>query len=252
VRAVSYASQVRKGELRKRNPSWSLETGHGCSSGRTSVPGGFLRCAVAAVPVRAAVVHLWEFSRVPGRFAGATNLPELHEDAPEQGANQRIILPGELKLARIWLFVEGNPVNDGFVFWIRAVPYDLAVKILSDTPAGGVLYGYGIDETSFAESCVSPLNKSGHDFSAKTLPVRAFLEPKAEFGRNRIRVFQRGHAKALPVFEPPDDERKLVRFWSRRSLLASSHVLAPRWRLPWHESGDGGRDASSLSTTNNT
>src|SRR5580700_3945362 len=24
----------------------------------------------------------------------------------------------------------------------------------------------------------------------------------------------------------------------------SLHVLAPRWRLPWHESGDGGRDAS--------
>src|SRR5262249_3064372 len=24
----------------------------------------------------------------------------------------------------------------------------------------------------------------------------------------------------------------------------SRHVLAPRWRLPWHEFGDGGRDAS--------
>ena len=91
-------------------------------------------------------------------------------------------------------FLEGNPVNDGVVFWIRAVAYDLAVKILSDAPAGGVLYGHRIDETSFAESCVSPLNKCGHDFPAKTLPVCAFLEPKAEFGRNRIRVFQRGHA----------------------------------------------------------
>ena len=26
-------------------------------------------------------------------------------------------------------------------------------------------------------------------------------------------------------------------------LLASRHVLAPRWRLPWHEFGYGGRDA---------
>jgi hypothetical protein len=91
---------------------------------------------------------------------------------------------------------------------------------------------------------MSPLNKCGHNFPAKTLSVRAFLEPKAEFGRNRIRIFQRGHAKAFPVIEPPDDERKLVWFRSLHSLLASRHVLAPRWRLPWHESGDGGRDAS--------
>jgi hypothetical protein len=35
-----------------------------------------------------------------------------------------------------------NPVNDGVVFWIRAVADDLAVKILSDTPAGDVLYGH--------------------------------------------------------------------------------------------------------------
>jgi len=40
---------------------------------------------------------------------------------------------------RIWRFVEGNPVNDGVVFWIRAVAYDLAVKTLRDTPAGDVL-----------------------------------------------------------------------------------------------------------------
>jgi hypothetical protein len=52
-----------------------------------------------------------------------------------------------------------------------------------------------------------------------------------------------GHAKAFPVVEPPDDESKLVWFRSLHSLLASRHVLAPRWRLPWHESGDGGRDA---------
>ncbi|SPE32865.1 hypothetical protein SBA2_710007 [Acidobacteriia bacterium SbA2] len=148
---------------------------------------------------------------------------------------------GELRIRR---FVEGNPVHDGVVFWIRAVAYDLAVKILSDTPAGDVLYGHRIDETSFAESCVPPLNKCGHDFPAKTLSVRAFLEPKAEYGRNRIRIFQRGHAEAFPVVEPPDDERKLVWFRSLHSLLASRHVLAPRWRLPWHESGDGGRDAS--------
>jgi hypothetical protein len=149
-----------------------------------------------------------------------------------------------LSLRRIWRSVEGNPVNDGVIFWIRAVAYDLAVKLLSDTPAGGVLYGHWIDEASFAESCVSPLNKCGHDFPAKTLPVRAFLEPKAEFGRNRIRAFERGHAEAFPVVEPPDDERKLVQFWSLHSLFASRHVLAPRWRLPWHEFGDGGRDAS--------
>src|SRR5260221_6287393 len=148
---------------------------------------------------------------------------------------------GEL---RIRLFVEGNPVNDGVVFWIRAVAYDLAVEILSDTPAGDVRDGNRIDETYFAESCVSPVNKCGHDFPAKTLSVRAFLEPKAEFGRNRIRIFQRGHAKAFPVLEPPDDERKLVWFRSPHSLLASRHVLAPRWRLPWHESGDRGRYAS--------
>src|SRR5258708_2092179 len=148
---------------------------------------------------------------------------------------------GEL---RIWRFVEGNPVNDGVVFWIGAVAYDLAAKILSDTPAGDVLYGHRIDETSFAESCVSPRNQGGNDFPAKTLSVRAFLEPKAEFGRNRIRILERGHAKAFPVVESPDDERKLVWFRSLRPLLASCHVLAPRWWLPWHESGDGGRDAS--------
>src|SRR5437763_4285657 len=83
-----------------------------------------------------------------------------------------------------------NPVSDGIVFWIRAVAYDLAMKFLSDTPAGRVVYGHRIDETSFAESCVSPPNKCSHDFAAKTLSVCAFLEPKAEFGRNRIRVFQ--------------------------------------------------------------
>lgn len=49
----------------------------------------------------------------------------------------------------------GNPVNDGAVFWVRVVTYDLAVKVLSDTPAGDVLYGHRIDETSFAEGCVS-------------------------------------------------------------------------------------------------
>ena len=174
-------------------------------------------------------------------------------------------------------FVEGNPVNDGVVFWSRAVADDLAVKVVSDPPAGGVLYGHRVDETFFAESCVSPLNECGNDFPAKTLSVRAFLEPKAEFGRTRIRVFQRSHAKAFPVVEPPDDERKVVRFRSLHSLLASHQVLAPRWRLPWHEFGDRGRDTcknllcihplelaelqswglddnhcASLSTTNNT
>jgi len=84
----------------------------------------------------------------------------------------------------------GNPVNDGVIFWLLEVAYDIAVKILSDAPAGGILYGHWIKETFFAKSCMAPLNKCGHDFPAKTLPVRAFLEPKAEFGRNRIRVFE--------------------------------------------------------------
>ena len=53
-----------------------------------------------------------------------------------------------LNLRRIWQFVEGDPVNDGVIFWTGAVGDDLAVKILSDTPAGSVLYGYRIDETS--------------------------------------------------------------------------------------------------------
>ena len=128
---------------------------------------------------------------------------------------------------RIWRLVERNSVNDGFVFWVRALAYDLAVKILSDPPAGSILYGHRIDETSLTESCVSPLNKCGHDFRAKTLPVRAFLEPKAKFGRNRIGGFKRGHAEAFVVVEPPDDERKIVRFRSLHSLLASRHVLTP-------------------------
>jgi hypothetical protein len=92
-----------------------------------------------------------------------------------------------------------DPVDDGIIFWIRAVTYDLAAEILSDTPAGGVLHGYRVDETPFAERCVSPLNKRGHDFPSETLPVRVFLEPKAKLGRNRIRIFQRSHAKAFPV-----------------------------------------------------
>jgi hypothetical protein len=144
---------------------------------------------------------------------------------------------------RQW-FVERNPVNHTVVFWFLEVAYDLAAKILSDAPAGDILYGHWIEETFFTQSCVAPLNKCGHDFPAKTLPVRAFLKPKAEFGRNRIRAFERGHAKAFPVIKPPDDERKFVRFRSLHSLLASRHVLAPRWRLPWHEFSDGGRDAT--------
>jgi hypothetical protein len=139
---------------------------------------------------------------------------------------------------------EGNPVYDGVVFLIPAFPYDLAVKLLRDAPAGHILLGHWIDEALFAKSCVSPLHQCSHDFPAKTLPMRAFLEPKAEFGRSRIRVFERGHAKAFQVVETPDDERKLVRFPSLRSLFASCQIFTPRWRLPWHELGNGGRDAS--------
>src|SRR5436190_21365242 len=50
-----------------------------------------------------------------------------------------------------WRLAERNPVDDGVIFWILAVVYDLAVKILSDTPAGDVLYGYRVGETFFAE-----------------------------------------------------------------------------------------------------
>lgn len=85
---------------------------------------------------------------------------------------------------------EWNPVNDGIVFWIRAVTYDLPMKILSDTPASGVLHGYRIGKASFTERCVPPLNECGHEFPSKTLPVCSFLKPKAELGRNRICIFQ--------------------------------------------------------------
>ena len=127
----------------------------------------------------------------------------------------------------MWLCVEGNPVYDGVIFRIRAATDDLAMKILSDTSAGDVLYGYRIGENSFAQRRVSPLNKCADDLPTKTLPVSAFLEPKAELGRNRIRIFQRSHAKAFAAVEPPNDERKLIRFWSLHSLLASRHVLTP-------------------------
>src|SRR5262249_32966125 len=81
-------------------------------------------------------------------------------------------------------FEERNFVNDRVVFWICSVPYDLAMKFLSDSPAGGVLYGYRIKEALFAECCVSPFNKCDHNFPPQTLPVGAFLKPKPDFGRN--------------------------------------------------------------------
>src|SRR5215467_5886577 len=111
-----------------------------------------------------------------------------------------------LNLRRRWRFVEGNPVNDGVIFWISAVAYDLAVKILSDTSAGGVLYRYRIDETFFAESCVSPLNECGHALPAISPLVSASFEPTPESGRTSIRVFQRGNIKVLVIAETPDDE----------------------------------------------
>jgi hypothetical protein len=63
---------------------------------------------------------------------------------------------------RIWRFVEGNPVNDGVVFWIRAVAYDLAVKILSDTPAGGVLYGHPIGSIVRTRPCTKRKDGAPH------------------------------------------------------------------------------------------
>jgi hypothetical protein len=98
-------------------------------------------------------------------------------------------------------FVERNPVNDRIVFWIRALADDLAVKILSHTPAGDVLYGHWLDETPFAESCVSPFNKCAHDFSGETLSVRGFLEPKPEFGRKRTRILE-----VLDASRPPSPD----------------------------------------------
>ena len=44
-----------------------------------------------------------------------------------------------------------NSINDGVILWIRACTNDLAAKILSDTPAGDVLYGYRVDE--FLQCC---------------------------------------------------------------------------------------------------
>ena len=95
-----------------------------------------------------------------------------------------------LVLRRICRFVERDPVNDGVIFWVRPATYDLAAKMLSDTPTGDVLLGYRIDEASFAERCVSPLNKCGHDFPSKTLLVHALLDPKTELWRIRIRIFE--------------------------------------------------------------
>ena len=57
---------------------------------------------------------------------------------------------------RVWRFVEGNPVNDGVVFWILAVAYDLAVKTLSDAPAGDILHGHRIDETFLCQELRAP------------------------------------------------------------------------------------------------
>ena len=83
--------------------------------------------------------------------------------------------------------------------------------MLGDAPAGDVLLRDRIDEASLAERCVSPLNEGGHNFASKTVVMRAFLDPKAEFRRDRTRIFKLGHAKAFPVIQPPDDERELVR-----------------------------------------
>ena len=85
---------------------------------------------------------------------------------------------------------------------------------------------------------MSPLNQCGHDFPAKTLSVRAFLEPKAEFGRNRIRIFQRGHAKAFPVVEPPGAKENL--FGSGACTLFSHRVM--------YSLHDGGSQGMNLAT----
>jgi hypothetical protein len=49
----------------------------------------------------------------------------------------------------------GDRVNDGIVFWIRACTNDLVAKILSDAPAGDILYGNRIDVTRIAAQPVS-------------------------------------------------------------------------------------------------
>lgn len=54
--------------------------------------------------------------------------------------------------------------------------------MLCDTSTGGVLYGHWIDKTFFAESRMAPVDECGHDFAAKALSMRAFLELKAELG----------------------------------------------------------------------
>jgi len=130
-------------------------------------------------------------------------------------------------LRRIARFVEGNPVNDRVILWVRPDTYDLAAQVLSDSPTGNVLLGDRIDEASFAKGCMSPLNKCSHRFPSKPLPVGAFSDPKAQLWRIRIRIFKRSHAKAICVVEPPNDKREGVRFWSLHSALASRHVLVP-------------------------
>ena len=36
--------------------------------------------------------------------------------------------------------MEGDPIYDGVIFAVRPATYDLAAKMLSDTPAGSVLH----------------------------------------------------------------------------------------------------------------
>lgn len=82
--------------------------------------------------------------------------------------------------------MEGDPGNDGAIFAVRLATYDLAAKMLSDTSAGGILLSDWIDEASFAERPVSPLNECGHDFSSKTLLVHAFLDPRPSSGESEF------------------------------------------------------------------
>lgn len=137
----------------------------------------------------------------------------------------------------------GNSVDDGFVFRISLVPDDLAVESFGYAPAGGVFDRCRVDETFLAQVFMRPCSQRSHDFPTKTLAVRAFLYPEAQFGRWPVAVFQPRHAEAFIAIAPSDDEGKDIRVRGPHSFFASRNVFAPGGRVPSHEPGDRGRDA---------
>lgn len=137
----------------------------------------------------------------------------------------------------------GNPVNDGLVFGIGAVSDDFALESFGDAAARSILHRDRVDETLLAQVFVRPGGERSHHFPTKTVTVRAFLHPEAQFGRWPVEAFERGHAKAFMVVAPPDDEGEDIRVRGPQPFFAACEVFAPCGRVPAHEPGDGGRDA---------